>query len=84
MAAPVLGPRGRVYAVEPMADVFKALELNKVAYEQWAKKNKLPVAEIIPVHAGGESSLVHALGAYWLTMRKDRRKVGVLLAVMKG
>lgn len=52
MAAPVLGSRGRIYALEPIADVFEALQLNKVAYEEWAKKNKLPVADIIPVHAG--------------------------------
>lgn len=53
MAAPVLGPRGCVYCVEPIPDVYVALQLNAEVYKQWAQKHKLPIAKWVCVHAGG-------------------------------
>lgn len=52
MAAPVLGPRGKVYCIEPLPDVCAALQLNAAIYQQWADKKGLQVAPVIPVQAG--------------------------------
>ena len=52
MAAPVLGPRGCIYAVEPIADVYAALALNAEVYKAWATKHKLSIAKWVCVHAG--------------------------------
>lgn len=52
MAAPVLGPRGKVYCIEPIPDVCAALQLNTAVYQRWADKNGLPVAVVVPIQAG--------------------------------
>lgn len=52
MAAPVLGPRGIIYCLEPMPDVCAALQLNTVIYQKWADRNGLKVAKVVPIQAG--------------------------------
>jgi hypothetical protein len=56
MAAPVLGPRGTVYCLEPIPDVWAALKLNASIYQRWADKNGLQVARVVPIQAGADSS----------------------------
>lgn len=52
MAAPVLGPRGTVYCLEPIPDVCVALQLNIAIYQKWANHNGLKVAQVVPIQAG--------------------------------
>lgn len=52
MAAPVLGQRGKIYCVEPIPDVYVALKRNAEVYQKWADRHRLPIAKIVPVHAG--------------------------------
>lgn len=59
MAAPVLGPRGTVYCLEPMPDVWAALKLNASIYQRWADKNGLQVAHVVPIQAGAHSSAAY-------------------------
>jgi len=59
MAAPVLGPRGTIYCIEPIPDVCTALEVNIKNYQKWAQKHKLRVADVVAVQAGGLSSRQH-------------------------
>lgn len=59
MAAPVLGPRGTVYCLEPMPDVWAALKLNASIYQRWADKNGLQVAHVVPIQAGTTSSAAY-------------------------
>lgn len=60
MAAPVLGPRGTVYCLEPMPDVWAALKLNASIYQRWADKNGLQVAHVVPIQAGTTSLAAYA------------------------
>lgn len=52
MAAPVIGPKGVVYAVEPISQVVAALQLNCKRFQGWADSRGLQVASVVPVHAG--------------------------------
>lgn len=52
MAAPVLGPRGAIYCMEPIPDVCAALQLNSEIYSRWADKHGLAVARVVPIQAG--------------------------------
>jgi FkbM family methyltransferase len=52
MAAPLIGPSGKVFCVEPIEEVAEALRLNVGIYEKWAAKKGLAAAPIVPVHAG--------------------------------
>jgi FkbM family methyltransferase len=52
MAAPLVGPSGRVLCVEPIEEVVEALRLNVKRYERWARARAIPAAPIVPVHAG--------------------------------
>eukprot|EP00775_Hariotina_reticulata_P009242 gene9243-9407_t len=52
MAAPVLGPRGTIYCIEPLPDVCTALEVNIQNYQKWAHKHNLRVAKVVAVQAG--------------------------------
>ncbi|KAI8467702.1 MAG: S-adenosyl-L-methionine-dependent methyltransferase [Monoraphidium minutum] len=52
MAAPVLGAAGAVYAVEPIQEVAAALRLNARRFQAWADARGLPVARVVPIHAG--------------------------------
>lgn len=52
MAAPVVGPKGVIYAVEPIPDVCVALERNIAEYEKWAAKKGQKVGKVIAVNAG--------------------------------
>ena len=72
MAAPVLGPRGRIYAVEPIADVYAALALNAGVYKAWAAKHKLAIAEWVCVHAGMRVRGVNGLRWSLLPSKKRR------------
>lgn len=53
MAAPVVGPKGTIYCIEPMPDVCTALQLNILKYKEWADKQKMQVANVIALCAGG-------------------------------
>jgi hypothetical protein len=59
MAAPVLGPRGKVYCIEPLPDVCAALQLNAAIYQQWADKKGLQVAPVVSIQAGLSMVLVN-------------------------
>lgn len=52
MAAPAIGSKGTIYCLEPLQEVFVALEKNAGLFQQWADKQKMPVGKVIPVHAG--------------------------------
>lgn len=67
MAAPVLGPRGTVYCLEPIPDVWAALKLNASIYQRWADRNGLQVAHVVPIQAGvaAEGSLPEREFAYY-------------------
>jgi len=52
MAAPLVGPKGCVYAVEPIGEVVEALSLNARLYAAWARARGVEAAPIVPVHAG--------------------------------
>jgi FkbM family methyltransferase len=52
MAAPVVGPKGTVYCLEPMPDVCTALQLNIIKYKEWADQHKLKVAKVEAICAG--------------------------------
>lgn len=52
MAAPLVGPEGRVYGVEPIGEVAEALRLNAALYDEWARGRGIEAAPIVPVHAG--------------------------------
>ena len=52
MAAPLIGPSGRILAVEPIDEVVEALRLNIDRYERWARARGIAAAPIVPVHAG--------------------------------
>lgn len=51
-AAPVLGPRGIIYCLEPIPDVWAALQLNTAIHQRWADQNGLKVARVVPIQAG--------------------------------
>lgn len=52
MAAPVIGPTGTIYCLEPMPDVCTALKLNIIKYKEWADQRKLKVANVEAICAG--------------------------------
>jgi hypothetical protein len=53
MAAPVLGPRGAIYCLEPIPAVYAALQLNCSLFQQWAQRKRLAIARLVPIQAGG-------------------------------
>lgn len=57
MAAPVVGPRGVVYAIEPIPDVCVALDRNIQEYKNWAQRQGLKVGGIVAVHAGAVATV---------------------------
>jgi hypothetical protein len=52
MAAPVIGPEGVVYAVEPIEGVFRALRLNNTRFKEWANAHQVAAGSVVSVHAG--------------------------------
>jgi FkbM family methyltransferase len=52
MAAPVVGPNGTIYCLEPIPDVCTALKLNIIKYKEWADQHKLKVASVEAICAG--------------------------------
>lgn len=58
IAAPVLGPRGTIYCLEPIPDVCAALQLNSTIYQQWADRKGLQIAKVVPIQAGEGDVLV--------------------------
>jgi FkbM family methyltransferase len=52
MAAPVIGAKGTIYCLEPLQEVFVALEQNAGLFQKWADKQKMSVGKVIAVHAG--------------------------------
>jgi predicted metal-binding protein len=52
MAAPVVGPKGTIYCLEPIPDVCTALKLNIIKYKEWADQHKLKVANVEAICAG--------------------------------
>jgi hypothetical protein len=63
MAAPLIGPKGCVYAVEPIDEVVEALALNAGLYASWAARRGIEAAPIVPVHAGVGAPADAARGA---------------------
>ena len=58
-AAPVVGSRGIIYAIEPIPDVCVALDRNIQEYQRWAEQQGLKVGKVIAVHAGMHQEQLH-------------------------
>lgn len=58
MAAPVLGLKGVIYAIEPIPDVCVALRRNIQGYQKWAQQRGLKVAKVVAVQAGAAPELL--------------------------